>query len=236
MVTIDPLLLVGQSETSLTPFGSTGRTRLHTDVIASLTALSQQAKRQGFELSVVSGFRSFNDQLGIWNAKARGKRPVLDSKSRPIDISSLEPHALVKAILRWSALPGASRHHWGSDFDVIDAAALPAGYKVQLIPDEVEKGGMFAPFHDWLDANMAAFGFYRPYDQDRGGVSPERWHLSYAPLASRCLKGLNRQVITQSWAGQDVALRNAVEDQLDLILEQFVWNVAPIPPALVGKT
>ncbi|MCZ8486094.1 D-alanyl-D-alanine carboxypeptidase family protein [Vibrio lentus] len=24
----------------------------------------------------------------------------------------------LSAILRWSALPGASRHHWGCDFDV----------------------------------------------------------------------------------------------------------------------
>ncbi len=33
----------------------------------------------------------------------------------------------VAAILVWSALPGASRHHWGTDCDVIDAAALPPG-------------------------------------------------------------------------------------------------------------
>ena len=37
-------------------------------------------------------------------------------------------------ILEWSALPGASRHHWGSEFDVFDLAALPEGYRVQLLP------------------------------------------------------------------------------------------------------
>ncbi len=31
------------------------------------------------------------------------------------------------------------------------------------------------------------FGFYRPYAVDRGGVHPEPWHLSYAPLAQQAL-------------------------------------------------
>ncbi|NIM47861.1 MAG: D-alanyl-D-alanine carboxypeptidase family protein, partial [Gemmatimonadales bacterium] len=86
--------------------------------------------------------------------------------------------------LRWSALPGASRHHWGTDLDVYDLAARPEGYEVELIPEEVDAGGMFGPLHEWLDGRIAAdaaFGFFRPYERDRQGVAPERWHLSYAP-------------------------------------------------------
>jgi len=37
----------------------------------------------------------------------------------------------IASILRWSALPGTSRHHWGTDLDIIDAKALTAEMKVQ---------------------------------------------------------------------------------------------------------
>jgi len=47
----------------------------------------------------------------------------------------------VRAILHWSALPGASRHHWGTEIDVIDRAALADGRKAQLIPAEYGADG-----------------------------------------------------------------------------------------------
>jgi len=38
---------------------------------------------------------------------------------------------------------------------------------------------------------MDQFGFFRPYRQDKGGVAPEPWHLSYKPLSERFLKELS---------------------------------------------
>jgi hypothetical protein len=102
---------------------------------------------------------------------------VLDSRAAPLDIEQLTKHELVYAILRWSALPGASRHHWGTDIDVYDENARPSGYEIELTPEEVDAGGMFAPLHEWLDQRLAAgagHGFFRPYDQDRQGVAPEQ--------------------------------------------------------------
>ena len=101
------------------------------------------------------------------------------------------PAERVDAILWWSALPGASRHHWGTDFDVMDARAMPAGYKLQVVPAEYLAGGPFHRLTTWLDAHMHAFGFFRPYTTDRGGVSPEPWHLSYAPVAQRAQAALS---------------------------------------------
>ena len=104
-------------------------------------------------------------------------------------MASLSAEQQLHAILRFSAIPGTSRHHWGTDLDVFDAAALPQDYQLQLSPQEVAPGGMFDPLHCWLDQRMAAgevHGFFRPYGQDRGGVAPERWHLSYAPMAAGC--------------------------------------------------
>ena len=66
----------------------------------------------------------------------------------------------IEAILPWSALPGASRHHWGTDVDLIDRKATPPGYRVQLTPEEFEPGGPFAAAQrDGWPAMRTASGF-----------------------------------------------------------------------------
>ena len=205
---------------------------VHRDVLQPLLKLREAAFMEGFDLRVESGFRSFDRQLSIWNRKATGALAVLDSDARPLDIATLSPRDLVFAILRWSALPGASRHHWGTDMDIVDAAATPTDYEVQLLPAEVEPGGMHAPLHEWLDERMAtgtAYGFYRPFDRDRGGVAPERWHLSHAPLASQFAPLLTVDVLRETVASADLALKATVLEHLDEIYTRFVTNVSPPP-------
>jgi LAS superfamily LD-carboxypeptidase LdcB len=200
---------------------------VHRDVVAPFRQLQTAALAAGFDLRILSGYRSFAQQLSIWNRKARGERAVLDSNAVPLDIARLAPAELAYAILRWSALPGASRHHWGTDLDVYDRATQPAGYEIELIPAEVDPGGMFGPLHAWLDERIAAgtaFGFFRPYDRDRGGVAPERWHLSYAPVAEDCLRRLTIDVLRAAVARADMALKESVLERLDDIYARFVLN------------
>ncbi|MBK7832893.1 MAG: M15 family metallopeptidase [Gemmatimonadetes bacterium] len=226
--------VVGQGEAHLCDEGEATSlgARLHREAAAPFVALRDAALDAGFALHPLSGFRSFDRQLSIWNRKVRGELAVLDSEGRPLDHAMLDGRALVRAILRWSALPGASRHHWGSDVDVYDAASTPDGYEVQLLPAEVEAGGMHAPLHEWLDVRIAtgtAFGFYRPYDRDRGGVAPERWHLSYAPIAADYARVLTPTLLQDTIAGADMLLKDVVLEQLDEIYERFVINVS-LPP------
>ncbi len=99
-------------------------------------------------------------------ARPAALRKVHDDAGRDVDISALPGPEQLRAILRYSAIPGTSRHHWGTDLDVYDAAAVPAGYQLELSPPEVAAGGLFDPLHRWLDERMAAGesrGFYRPY-------------------------------------------------------------------------
>lgn len=227
-------ILVGQDETQLClPDEAAGLgAPLHRMAVPPFEALRAAAAERGFDVRILSGFRSFERQLSIWNRKARGELAVLDSSARPLDITTLSPRDLVFAILRWSALPGASRHHWGTDLDVYDEAARPEGYEVDLVPAEVESGGMFARLHEWLDERMAAataFGFYRPYDIDRGGVAPERWHLSYSPGASEFLRYLSPDVLRATITSADMALKTIVLGHLEEIHARFVVNVAPAP-------
>ncbi len=39
-----------------------------------------------------------------------------------------------KAMLRWSAVPGASRHHWGTEIDIFDPDLLPENTPLLLEP------------------------------------------------------------------------------------------------------
>lgn len=222
--------VVGQSDTHLCAPSDAEAVgaRMHRDAVDPYLRLRTAAQAAGFDISILSGYRSFEEQLSIWNRKATGKLAVLGSDAHPLDFATLSEKELVFAILRWSALPGASRHHWGSDIDIYDMATKPVGYEVQLIPAEVDAGGMFAPLHEWLDqriADKAAYGFFRPYDIDRHGVAPERWHLSYAPVALECTRDLSRELLAQTIQQADMLLKDVVLENLDTIFERFVVNV-----------
>jgi LAS superfamily LD-carboxypeptidase LdcB len=227
----DPAALTGRTEVHLfTPDDTTAIGKpIHTHVVEDFLRLRADAAENGFDLWILSGFRSFDAQLSIWNRKARGELAVLDSQAVPLDINTLGPDELVTAILRWSALPGGSRHHWGTDIDVFDEAARPDGYEVDLIPEEVNPGGMFGPLHEWLDGRMAAgksHGFFRPYDRDRGGVAPERWHLSHAPTAGKLEAYHTIDAIRQALVPAEMELKDVVLRRLDEIYERFIINIA----------
>ncbi len=235
--------MVGHDTGSLDPRSPVGRTEshlctpadaevlgapVHGGVVEPFRQLRSEARRSGFELEILSGFRSFDRQLSIWNRKARGELPVLDSRAEPMDIRKLGSEELVFAILRWSALPGASRHHWGTDLDVFDSSAKPADYEVELVPEEVESGGMFGPLHDWLDRRIStssSFGFFRPYDRDRNGVAPERWHLSHAPTAARFQEALSPALLRETILTAEMELKEIVLARLDVICQRFVLNI-----------
>jgi len=185
---------------------------VHHDTVEPFLELQRAAAQGGFDLQIVSGFRSFERQLTIWSDKVAGRRVVLDALGHPLDLQSMADRDKVLAIMRWSALPGCSRHHWGSDIDVFDAAAVAPDYVVQLVPQEVECGGVFAPLHDWLDGHIRANpgGFFRPYDRDRGAIAPERWHLSFAPVAVRFEQTFCFDTLVEIWFQQQLPLLASV--------------------------
>ena len=204
--------------------------------MSAFLVMREAAKGAGLDLRVASSFRDFDRQLAIWNGKFRGERPMLDRAGNALDVASLSPEGRVEAILIWSTLPGASRHHWGTDFDVFDAAALPERSRLQLVPGEYASDGPFAPLTSWLDAHMHRFGFFRPYvgPNDGGsprGVSPEPWHLSFAPLATRCSNQLTPQVLYRAIESSSIDGREIVLARIEDLYERFVADVAPASTA-----
>jgi LAS superfamily LD-carboxypeptidase LdcB len=207
---------------------------LHHAVVEPFLALRAAAAADGIDLLPVSSFRDFARQLGIWNGKCRGERELRDAGGALVAAGSLDADALVSTILHWSALPGASRHHWGTDLDVVDAAAMPQGYRPQLVAEEFAAGGVFAVLDEWLAGSAARFGFYRPYASWRGGVQPEPWHLSYAPVAEAALQQFSVEVLEQALADVELGERAAVQRRLPQIVDGYVMNV-DAPPAGVAN-
>jgi LAS superfamily LD-carboxypeptidase LdcB len=201
---------------------------LHYESATSFLAMRAAAAAEaGIDLRPVSSFRDFDRQVLLWNRKWRGERPLYDRQGGLLEHAALDESELVNAILCWSAVPGGSRHHWGSDLDLIDAAAMPSGYQVQLVPGEYARGGVFEKLSQWLDANMERFGYYRPYSSDRCGAGIEPWHLSYAPVANRALAELSLTVLKRAIAESEMLGRERVLERLPEIYTRFILAVDP---------
>ncbi|MBM7454308.1 LAS superfamily LD-carboxypeptidase LdcB [Oceanisphaera litoralis] len=216
-----PLCLLGLSEAHLVALNEPGH-RLQAEARDAFMAMQAAAAEAGFQLMPASSFRSFERQLAIWNGKFEGSRPLLDADSRPLDALALSAPERVHAILHWSALPGTSRHHWGTDLDIYDPTLLPPGKKLQLEPWEYEPGGYFYPLSQWLAANRARFGFYLPYQRDLGGVAIEPWHLSYRPQAADCAGLLTPSLVADTLRRQPVAGKAHILKQLDEIFARYI--------------
>ena len=87
-------------------------------------------------------------------------------------------------ILKYSSLPGASRHHWATEVD----------FNSTNVADWLP-GKSLAPLGTWLDGNASKAGLIRAYTPGRkGGYNDEPWHFSYAPISVGLRDRYNQQV------------------------------------------
>ena len=219
-------ILLGKTNEHLVPLPGT-KLLIHHLMLQDFLSLQKDAVAEGFNLQVISGFRDYERQLKIWNLKASGQRTLIDDQERPLNYETLSPIEIMFAILRWSALPGCSRHHWGTDIDIYDANTQTAE-EVKLVPSETIGEGPSAKLHDWLDSKMVTkdcYGFYRPYATDRGGVSPERWHISYYPLSRRYLEAFTFSLFKKNIEENEILLKDVLMQNADEIFQRYFLNV-----------
>jgi len=120
---------------------------LHSVAARAWQHLREAAQRDGAVLEAISGYRSHDYQLGIFERKlARGQT--------------------VDEILAVNAAPGFSEHHSGLALDIGTPGEPPAEASFEATP-------AFA----WLDANAGGFGFTMSYPRDNPhGIVYEPWH------------------------------------------------------------
>lgn len=192
-------------------------------IAPDLFRLKKSLESFGVNLQIESAYRPFERQLSIWNRKASGELPLLnasgDLMERPLDEESL-----MYAILTWSALPGASRHHLGTDIDVVDGLACPKDYEVKLTPAECS--GMFKKFHDVLsnliDENKS-FGFNRVFIKDRGKIQPEMWHIAHIETSKKYLKEFLLKDLKSIYEKSEIACKSALLDNLESLAENYIY-------------
>lgn len=197
---------------------------IHHQMLTDFQALVASAAQANIEINIASGFRSFERQLLIWNNKFTGVTAIKNSHGEPVNIAKLSQFEIIEAILLYTALPGASRHHWGCDIDIYSANLLN-GQALQLEPWEYDNSGPMAKLSSWLAEHAQKFGFYFPYDSYRGGIAAEPWHLSYAPLAEQYQAIMSIDPLRQRLLQTDIAGKNSIIENLSQIFEHYINNV-----------
>jgi LAS superfamily LD-carboxypeptidase LdcB len=231
--TLSRLELTGRARTHVQSVAELGCV-LHPQAASALLALRTAARKDGIDVQAVSGFRDFEQQLAIWNGKFSGARALLSAQNQPLQAAELGETERVAAILVWSALPGASRHHWGSDCDVIDRSALEPGARMELLSTDYLSGGRYARLSSWLSGHAHHYGYFLPYDLDRGGVQPEPWHLSFAPVAGPALAAMSVDLLTEALESGELAGHDTVVAELPRLYGRYVTAVATTPAAALA--
>ena len=216
--------LTGQARTHVADVADPA-CRLHVHVVTPFLNLRRAAAADGIDLLPVSSFRDFARQLAIWNGKFSGEKPMLGSSGETLDVAALTPQERVDAILLWSALPGASRHHWGTDVDLIDRAADSSGHQDKLTQQAFAPQGPFATLARWLEIHAPRFGFFRPFQGVRSGVQPEPWHFSFAPTAEKARLALSVPVLREAISAAPLLGKELVLARLDELHERYVASI-----------
>ena len=202
--------------------------KVHEAIVEPFRILRDRAANEGIDLAVASGFRSYDRQKTIFDEKWQGKRSVFADDDSLLDRGEFEDSDWLDRILRFSAMPGTSRHHWGTDIDVFDRAALSAGQKPALLPSEYQATGVFARLGEWLEEQMArdnAEGFFRPYDVDTGGVAVEPWHLSFRPTANKFDEQMSAEALRELWLANPTLQPEAyplLNNKLDQLFDRYI--------------
>ena len=83
---------------------------LERETFKAFKKLKNAALNDGLKIKIVSGHRDFERQTLIWNSKF-----IKFTKE-----FKLTPEEAINEIIRFSTVPGTSRHHWGTEIDIID--------------------------------------------------------------------------------------------------------------------
>lgn len=175
--------------------------------------MSAKAEHDGVKLIIRSATRNFYRQKEIWEGKWTGSRLVDDGEN--LAKTTPDPVARALKILRWSSMPGSSRHHWGTDIDL------------NAFNNSYFESGKGKKEYDWLVANAADFGFCQPYTQKGAtrpnGYNEEKWHWSYMPLANEYIS-----IAKSNMSNTDITgfLGSETAGEID-IKQNYILGVAP---------
>jgi len=186
---------------------------LHKETYAAFQEMYEAAKADGVNLQIISATRPFVVQKSIWEAKWTGQRLVQGGENLAETTPNPKERAL--KILRYSSMPGTSRHHWGTDIDLNN------------LNNSYFESGEGKAIYDWLSANAADYGFCQPYSPkgpDRpNGYNEEKWHWSYLPIA----KPLTRMAEAKLTNDMIEGFQGAETAEQIHVVENYILGINP---------
>lgn len=161
--------------------GNTYTSKMHKETANALKKMSAAAKKEGVIIEVVSAYRSFQRQ-----------KEIFEGKYQRFTKQGLSPKDSLVKIIEYSTIPGTSRHHWGTDIDIIQGNVKRPQNVLQA--QHFHGEGPFCKLKDWLNLHANSFGFFEVYtdNPNRKGFKYEPWHFSYAPVSIPMLNEYKR--------------------------------------------
>lgn len=162
--------LIGKKNDAIV--GDTYNSKMHYQTKAAFEKMRNDALKVNIDIEIISAYRSFERQ-----------KEIFENKYSQYIQDGLLPRDAIHKIIEYSTIPGTSRHHWGTDIDIIDANAFKPDDV--LLPEHFQDNGPFTKLKDWLNKNANSYGFYEVYTNNpaRKGFKYEPWHFSYAPIS-----------------------------------------------------
>ncbi len=161
----------------------------------AFVAMRKAAREDGIDIKIVSSYRSFDRQAAIFERKY----------VRYTEEQGMEPLEAIDKIIEYSTIPGTSRHHWGTEIDIVDGTVAAEGDV--LVTEKFEKDGPYARLKTWMDENSKSYDFHLVYTDEpkRRGFKYEPWHYSYAPLSIPMLEVFRKKNIMHYLDKEDFA-------------------------------
>jgi len=154
-------------------YADRGGLYLRKEVYEAFLNMREAAAKEGITMTIRSATRNFDYQQGIWERKWTGARKL--SSGANAAQAFPDPKARALEILKYSSMPGTSRHHWGTDMDL------------NAFNNEYFETGPGQKLYTWMQAHAAEYGFCQPYspkgEERPYGYNEEKWHWSYLPTA-----------------------------------------------------
>jgi len=200
--------------------GDSYTTRMHKETLLWFKRMQAAAEKVGIRIESVSSYRSFERQKQIY-----------EGKYDRYTAQGLTPEAALEKIIEYSTIPGTSRHHWGTDIDIIDANA-PRPRNL-LVPEHYHGNGPYCKLKDWMDEFAESFGFYEVFTDNphRKGFAYEPWHFSYAPVSKPMLKAYREMDVKQLL--RDLEIKGSKHFSEDFINRYISENILDINPNLL---
>lgn len=193
---------------------------LREDAYDAFVDMREAARSEGIELKIVSSYRSFDRQ-----------KVIFERKFQQFTEEGLSPIEAIDKIITYSTIPGTSRHHWGTDIDIIDGNVKTEGDV--LVPEKFSAEGPYGKLKEWMDTYATSFDFHLVYTDTPGrrGFKYEPWHYSFAPLSIPMLAQFRKKNIMELLLEEDI---EGIEHFTTGFIKTYIQdNILDINPALL---